>query len=58
VVQTAIDTDTLAQTLCADLTGLGVHQLILQGRAAGVDDQNIHYKLPPKKYVFILWFLC
>ena len=39
VVQTAVDADTLAQTLCQHSAGLGIHQLILQRRATCVDDQ-------------------
>jgi hypothetical protein len=49
VGQTAVDIDTLTQALGGYITGLGVHQLILQAGAAGVDNQNIHEKLPPVK---------
>ena len=38
----AVNANTLAQALGQHLLRLGVEQLILQGRAAGVDDQNIH----------------
>ena len=38
----AVDTDALAQALGQHLLGLGVEQLVLQRRAAGVDNQNIH----------------
>ena len=37
-----VDTDALTQTLGQDLLSLGVEQLILQRRTAGVDYQNIH----------------
>ena len=42
VVESAVKTDALAQTLGGDVAGIGVHELILQARAAGVDDQNVH----------------
>ena len=42
VVQTAVQTDALAEALGGDDAGIGVHQLILQAGAAGIDDQNIH----------------
>ena len=38
----AVDADALAQTLGHDLAGLSVEQLILERRAAGVDNQNFH----------------
>ena len=38
----AVDADALAQALGQHLLGLGIQQLILQGGAAGVDDQNVH----------------
>ena len=43
----AVDADALAKALGQHLLGLGVEQLILQGGAAGVDDQNIHGKRSP-----------
>ena len=51
VGQTAIDADTLAQALSGNVTSLGVHQLILKARGAGVDNKNVHWNLPPKKYI-------
>ena len=42
VVQTAVQTDALTEALGGDDAGIGVHQLILQAGAAGIDDQNIH----------------
>ena len=45
VGQTAVNVDTLAQALGSDVPGLGVHQLVLQGRTAGVDNQNVHWNL-------------
>ena len=42
VGQATVDADALAQTLGQHLAGLGVHELILQGGAAGVDDQDFH----------------
>ena len=37
-----VDSDALAQSLGQHLLGFRVEQLILQGRAASVDDQNVH----------------
>ena len=51
VVQTAVNADTLTQTLGGYNAGLGIHQLILQRRRTGVDDQNVHWNLPPKNIV-------
>jgi hypothetical protein len=53
VVQTAVNADTLAQALSGHDAGLGIHQLILQGRGAGIDDQNVHWNLPPKNKYFL-----
>jgi hypothetical protein len=54
VGQTAVDINTLAQALSGHIAGLGIHQLILKRRAAGIDNQNIHWNLPPKiKNVFL-----
>ena len=47
VGQTAVDVDTLTQALGRYIAGLRVHQLILQAGAAGVDNQNVHWNLPP-----------
>ena len=38
----AVDADALAQALGQHRLGVGVQQLVLQGRAAGVDYQNFH----------------
>jgi hypothetical protein len=57
VVQTAVNADTLAQALSGHDTGLGIHQLVLQGRGAGIDNQNVHWNLPPKNYVSFSWHL-
>ena len=43
VGQSAVEGDTLAQTLGKDLTGVRVHELILEGRASCVDNQNFHW---------------
>ena len=43
----AVDADALTQALGQDLLGIGVEQLILQGRAAGVDDQYVHRSRSP-----------
>ena len=51
VVQTAINANTLTQTLSGNDTSLGVHQLVLEGRGTSVDNQNVHGKLPPKNNV-------
>ena len=40
--ESAIDADALAVTLCEDLPGLGIQQLVLERRAACVDDENPH----------------
>ena len=46
VLEVAVDADALAQTLGQDVFGLHVDQLILQGRAAGIDDKNFHIQIP------------
>ena len=38
----AVDTDALAEALGQQIAGLGVQELILQGRTACVNDKNIH----------------
>ena len=45
--QAAVDADALTQALGQHLTGGGVHELILEGRAASVDDQNFHGSISP-----------
>ena len=46
VGELAVDADALAQALGQQVAGLGIQKLILQGRAASVDDENIHsYRL-------------
>lgn len=53
MVQTAINIDTLAQAISGNCTGLGIHQSILQAGRAGIDNQNIHWGMPPNnKYIF------
>ena len=42
VVQTAVQTDTLAQTLGGDVAGVRVHELVLETGTAGIDNQNVH----------------
>ena len=42
VRQDAVDADALAQALGHDLARIGVEQLVLQRRAASVDNQNFH----------------
>ena len=42
VGELAVDADALAQALGQHLLVVGVQQLVLQGRAAGVDDENFH----------------
>ena len=42
VRQTAVQTDTLAQTLGGDVAGVRVHELVLEAGAASVDNQNVH----------------
>ena len=42
VVQTAVKTDALAETLGGDDAGIRVHELILEAGAASVDNQYIH----------------
>ena len=46
VLEVAVDADALAQTLGQNVFGLHVDQLILQGRAAGIDDKNFHSQIP------------
>jgi len=46
VLQMAVEADALAQALGQDVLGLHVDQLILQGRAAGIDDKNFHSQIP------------
>ena len=46
------DADPLAQTLGKHLAAVGVHELILQGRAACVDDQNLHFGSTPIKCIY------
>ena len=53
----AIDTDALAQTLGQDLLSLGVEQLILQRRAAGIDNQYVHWNQSPLLQI-LLNFSC
>ena len=43
VLQVTVDADALAQALGQDGLGLHVDELVLQGRASGVDDQNFHF---------------
>ena len=45
--QAAVDADALAQPLGEHLTGGGVHELILEGGTACVDDQNFHEIFSP-----------
>ena len=42
VLDVAVQADALAQALGQNFLGIGVQQLILQGRAACIDDQNFH----------------
>ena len=42
----ALDADPVAKSLCDDLFGLDVKQLIFQRRRAGVDNKNLHF-FPP-----------
>ena len=42
VGQPSVQTDALAQTLGSDDAGIRVHKLILQARAAGVDNEDVH----------------
>ncbi len=46
VLEVTVKADALAQTLSHDRLGLHVDQLILQGRAACVDNKNFHSKFP------------
>ena len=52
VIELPVDADALAKALGQHFVGIGFNQLILQGRAAGVDDKNFHI-IPPQK-VFCL----
>ena len=42
VRQTAVQTDTLTQTLGGDVAGVRVHELVLEAGAASIDNQNVH----------------
>ena len=46
VLEVAVDADTLAKTLSHDGLGLHVNKLILQRRAACVDNKNFHSNIP------------
>ena len=46
VLQVAVDADALAETLGQHGLGLHINELILQGRAACVDDENFHKSFP------------
>ena len=46
VLEVTVDADALAQTFGQDVFGLHVDQLILQGRASGIDDKNFHSQIP------------
>ena len=43
--QAAIDINTLTQALGGNIAGFGIHQLVLQGRTASIDNQNVHWNL-------------
>ena len=43
VLQVTVDADALAQALREDGLGLHIDELILEGGASGVDDQNFHF---------------
>ena len=45
VGQAAINIDTLAQALGGNIAGFRIHQLVLQGRTASIDNQNVHWNL-------------
>ena len=45
VRQTAVDADSLAKTLGKNEAGFGVHELILEGGAASVNNQNFHVQI-------------
>ena len=47
----AVNTDSLAVSLCLDLIGRGIEKLILQGAAACVDNEYVHF-FPPKKIIY------
>ena len=53
VGQAAVDVDPLAKALGRHIAGLGVHKLILQGRASGIDNQNIHGNSLLNKFCFL-----
>ena len=50
VGELAVDADALAQALGQQRAGLGIEQLILQGRAASVDDENVHNFTTPLSF--------
>ena len=55
VGQAAVDVNTLTQALGGHGPGLRVHELILQGRTAGVDDQNVHFGIAPSKILVFIF---
>ena len=56
--QTAVDVDPLTQTLGEDLAGFRVHELILQGRAACIDNENVHDDFNSCKNLFLFFAFC
>ena len=54
VGQAAVDVDALAQALGGHYAGIGIHQLVLEGRRTGIDNQNVHGNLPPKIFISLL----
>ena len=45
VGQAAVDVDPLAQALGGNFAAFGVHELVLQGRTTGINNQNVHWNL-------------
>jgi LAS superfamily LD-carboxypeptidase LdcB len=57
VGQTTIDADTLAKTLGENFAALGLHELILQRGAAGIDHQNFHVDSFSLPVIVLLFFV-
>ena len=58
MLDVAVNADALAQALGQNFLGIRVQQLILQGRAACVDNQNFHGNLHSLQYSFQCSLVC
>ena len=58
VGQAAVDVDPLAQALGGNFAAFGVHELVLQGRTTGINNQNVHWNLLRLKIMFSFSLRC